>query len=69
MFPNKNKNTFLRVGGPSALSIWMESSMCFYRFGYDNLELSLLSLNTGVRADEIYSLTWGNVDLERGKLL
>jgi len=31
-------------------------------------EISLLSLNTGARADEIFSLTWGNVDLERGQI-
>jgi len=31
-------------------------------------EIALLSLQTGARADEIFSLTWGNVDLERGQI-
>ena len=31
--------------------------------------MTLLSLNAGLRAGEIFSLTWGCVDLERGRLI
>jgi integrase len=31
-------------------------------------EIALVSLHCGARADEIFSLTWGDVDLERGTL-
>ncbi len=31
-------------------------------------DMTLLSLNAGLRAGEIFSLTWGCVDLERGRL-
>ncbi|MFC1614010.1 site-specific integrase [Gemmatimonadota bacterium] len=32
-------------------------------------EISLISLRTGARANEIFSLKWGDVDLERGTLI
>ncbi len=31
-------------------------------------EISLISLHTGARADEIFSLTWGNIDLDRDQI-
>ena len=31
-------------------------------------DLALLSINTGMRANEIFSLTWGDVDLEGGQI-
>lgn len=31
-------------------------------------DMALLSLHTGLRANEIFSLTWGNVDMDRGTL-
>jgi integrase len=31
-------------------------------------EISLLSLKSGARADEIFKLTWGDVDIQRGTL-
>lgn len=31
-------------------------------------EISLVSLHTGARADEVFSLTWGNIDFERDQI-
>ncbi len=31
-------------------------------------DIALLSLHTGARADEIFSLTWGNIDISRGSI-
>jgi integrase len=32
-------------------------------------EISLISLNCGLRAGEIFALTWSNIDLENGRLI
>lgn len=60
-FDNKKKRYLTRQEADALLDELKKHSK-------DVHDMTLLSLNAGLRAGEIFSLTWGCVDLERGRL-
>jgi integrase len=60
-FDNKKKRYLTRMEADALLDE-------LKRHSKDVHDMTLLSLNAGLRAGEIFSLTWGCVDIERGRL-